>query len=248
MMALHNQHELAHPSPWLDDLKHAHVERGERIKLIGKHVRVITSYPTFMANAIASNFEYNHQFRDVMFSGTTLEVAYRQQVIFFVLGALELLRPVYDTSEAEDGYVTLEVVLTQARVAYHDSRESFSFDRYCTLAEMGERPQRPFWTRFSTGTPAYTESLYVKGLVAILMAITLPVTMRVIFKFGVARRSIFDNASSDHKIPVDLKTESIKLKDTTGPRDKLGLQTPSSSIDALTAQLEFKADRLLSYS
>lgn len=117
MAALHELYEQTHQSPWIDDLKRSYVDRGGLKDLIAKGIRGVTSNPTIMANAIASTTDYDDQFRELVLAGSSVEEAYWELVIYDIVGALELLRPVYDASDAEDGYVSLEVAPSLARNA-----------------------------------------------------------------------------------------------------------------------------------
>jgi len=115
MTALHELYEQTRQSPWVDDLKRSYVDRGGLDDLIVKGIRGVTSNPTIMANAIASTTDYDDQFRELVLGGSTVEEAYWELVIYDILGALEQLRPLYDSSNAEDGYVSLEVAPSLAR-------------------------------------------------------------------------------------------------------------------------------------
>ncbi len=42
----------------------------------------------------------------------------------------------------------------------------FSTDRFEALADQGGRPQKPLWASTSTKNPAYSDLLYIEGLVA----------------------------------------------------------------------------------
>ncbi len=115
MTSLHDLFEQTHQSPWIDDLRRSYITQGGLDELITKGIRGVTSNPTIMANAIASTNEYDDQFRDLVLGGSSVEEAYWELVIYDILGALDTLRPLYDASDAGDGFVSLEVAPSVAR-------------------------------------------------------------------------------------------------------------------------------------
>ena len=56
--------------------------------------------------------------------------------------------------------------VANARVAYGRFINEFGSSRYEALAGKGARPQKPLWASTSTKSPAYSDLLYVEGLVA----------------------------------------------------------------------------------
>jgi transaldolase len=62
-----------------------------------------------MAKAIAVGEDYDEEFSCVLAKGESVEEAYWALVISDVKGALVVLRPVYDSSDGGDGFVSIEV-------------------------------------------------------------------------------------------------------------------------------------------
>lgn len=58
------------------------------------------------------------------------------------------------------------LAVANARAAYGLFLEEFSTNRFEALSEQGARPQKPLWASTSTKNPAYSDLLYVEGLVA----------------------------------------------------------------------------------
>jgi transaldolase len=108
MTRLHDLYDIGGQSPWLDNLRRDWLEDGQLAELVSKGVRGITSNPTIFANAISGQNTYDEQFKTLM-KDHTVESAYWELAITDILDGLELLRPVYDNSDGEDGYVSLEV-------------------------------------------------------------------------------------------------------------------------------------------
>jgi len=108
MTRLQDLYEIGGQSPWLDNLRRDWIENGQLQELIDLGVRGITSNPTIFAKAISERDTYDDQFRTLM-KDHTVEGAYWEMAITDIRDALAMLRPLYDESDAEDGYVSLEV-------------------------------------------------------------------------------------------------------------------------------------------
>jgi transaldolase len=95
-------------SPWLDNLRRDYITGGTLQGLIEKGIRGVTSNPTIFAKAIESEDDYDAQFGELLPSHT-IEESYWELVIEDIEHALEILRPVHESSGGTDGYVSLEV-------------------------------------------------------------------------------------------------------------------------------------------
>jgi transaldolase len=113
MTKLQELYEICGQSPWLDNLRRDWIHDNQLAELLALGVRGITSNPTILAKAISGQDTYDDQFRTLM-KDHTVEGAYWEMAITDILDALEMLRPLYDESDGEDGYVSLEVSPAQA--------------------------------------------------------------------------------------------------------------------------------------
>ncbi|MFI8595814.1 transaldolase [Kocuria koreensis] len=64
--------------------------------------------------------------------------------------------------------------LANARLAYQVYEEAFSTERWKRLEEAGAQPQRPLWASTGTKDPAYSDTMYVTGLVVQNTVNTMP--------------------------------------------------------------------------
>jgi transaldolase len=96
-------------SPWLDNLKRAYLLDGGLDRLVAAGVRGVTANPTIFATAIEGSADYDQQFAALIGNGCGVEDAYWELVIDDTIHALRVLRPVFDSSEGSDGFVSLEV-------------------------------------------------------------------------------------------------------------------------------------------
>jgi transaldolase len=113
MTRLQDLYEIGGQSPWLDNLRRDWLEGGQLAELLDLGVRGITSNPTIFAKAMTDLDTYDDQFRALM-KDHTVEGAYWEMAITDIHSALDMLRPLYDESDREDGFVSLEVSPAQA--------------------------------------------------------------------------------------------------------------------------------------
>ncbi|OVA17359.1 Transaldolase [Macleaya cordata] len=103
---LHDLYELQGQSPWYDNLCRPVTDL---LPLIASGVRGVTSNPAIFQKAISSSSAYNDQFRELVLAGKSIEDAYWELVIKDIQDACKLFEPIYDQTDAADGYVSVEV-------------------------------------------------------------------------------------------------------------------------------------------
>jgi transketolase len=97
-------------SYWLDNLTRAMITGGELKQRVSGHgLRGVTSNPAIFKKAIAGSSDYDGQIEQRVEEGCSTQEVYEALVTTDVRDACDVLRPVYDTSEGLDGYVSLEV-------------------------------------------------------------------------------------------------------------------------------------------
>jgi transaldolase len=102
-------------SPWLDNLKRGWITSGEVQRWVDRGVRGITSNPSIFQKAMESGSDYDEQLRSLVHDGASIEDAYWDLVVTDIRDSLAILRPVYDSSDGGDGYVSVEVDPSLAR-------------------------------------------------------------------------------------------------------------------------------------
>jgi transaldolase len=108
MTALDDLYHQQGQSPWLDNLRRDWLEDGTLAGLVDRGIRGVTSNPTIFAKAIAGQATYDEEFGDLI-KTMSVEDAYWDLVVDDINGALAILRPVYDSSDGGDGFVSVEV-------------------------------------------------------------------------------------------------------------------------------------------
>ncbi len=95
---------------WLDDMSRGRLVSGNLKALVrDKHVVGVTTNPTIFHKAIAGSHVYDEQLHDLAALDIPAAEAIRLLTTHDVRSVCDLLRPVYDRTEAQDGRVSIEV-------------------------------------------------------------------------------------------------------------------------------------------
>ncbi|MFJ4520476.1 transaldolase [Streptomyces sp. NPDC088810] len=95
---------------WLDDLSRKRITSGNLAELIDQqHVVGVTTNPTIFQKAIAQGDGYDQQLSDLAARKVTVEEAIRMITTADVRDAADILRPVFDATNGQDGRVSIEV-------------------------------------------------------------------------------------------------------------------------------------------
>jgi transaldolase len=97
-------------SIWLDFIRRDLITSGELRRLINEvGLRGMTSNPSIFEKAIVGSQNYAEDIRVMAFEGQSPKMIYESLSQRDVQGAADEFRPVYDETDARDGYVSLEV-------------------------------------------------------------------------------------------------------------------------------------------
>ncbi|MFC9797046.1 transaldolase [Streptomyces sp. NPDC127584] len=95
---------------WLDDLSRKRITSGNLAELIDQsHVVGVTTNPSIFQKAISSGDGYEQQLADLAARKVTVEEAIRMITTADVRDAADILRPVFDATDGQDGRVSIEV-------------------------------------------------------------------------------------------------------------------------------------------
>ena len=95
---------------WLDQIERALFKSGKLAKLIHEDgLRGMTSNPTIFEKAITGSGDYHEQIDRSARDGKTGNEIYEEVVLDDISHAADLFRPLYDSTNAGDGFVSLEV-------------------------------------------------------------------------------------------------------------------------------------------
>ncbi|MFJ9905656.1 transaldolase [Streptomyces sp. NPDC101152] len=138
---------------WLDDLSRKRITSGNLAELIDQqHVVGVTTNPTIFQKAISEGDGYDQQLSDLAARKVTVEEAIRMITTADVRDAADILRPVFDATEGQDGRVSIEV---DPRLA-HDTKATVAEAKQ--LAWLVDRPNTLIKIPATrAGIPAITE-------------------------------------------------------------------------------------------
>ncbi|WP_236241084.1 transaldolase [Streptomyces sp. CC228A] len=138
---------------WLDDLSRKRITSGNLQELIDQqHVVGVTTNPSIFQKAISEGHGYDRQLEDLAARRVTVEEAIRMITTADVRDAADILRPVYDATQGQDGRVSIEV---DPRLA-HDTRATVAEAKQ--LAWLIDRPNTLIKIPATkAGIPAITE-------------------------------------------------------------------------------------------
>ena len=103
--ALHNQGQ----SIWFDFIERSMLQSGGLQSLVEEGVVGVTSNPSIFQSAISGSDAYVDDLRELATSDEEAKTIYESLAITDIQTAADILRPVYDRTRAEDGFVSLEV-------------------------------------------------------------------------------------------------------------------------------------------
>lgn len=102
-------------SVWYDQMERRLVASGKLKQMIDEDdLRGLTSNPTIFEKAISGSEDYDDQLVSLALQGKSTEEIYDELVIEDIGNAADVFRPVYDKTNGEDGYASLEVSPTLA--------------------------------------------------------------------------------------------------------------------------------------
>ncbi|MCE2490250.1 MAG: bifunctional transaldolase/phosoglucose isomerase [Anaerolineae bacterium] len=164
-------------SVWLDYIRRAFVTSGEMQALIDQGVRGVTSNPAIFEKAIAQSNDYDDQLQELVVGGASVNEAYEALALRDIHMATGLFLPVYEESEGEDGYVSLEV------------NPNLAFDTDGTVAEARRYFQELERPNLMIKVPATQE-----GIPAVEQLIAEGINVNITLMFSMAHYEAVANA------------------------------------------------------
>ncbi len=158
-------------SIWLDYIKRDLIASGELKGLIDKDgLRGITSNPSIFEKAIAQSNDYDQDIQKMKKAGKDLNFVYEALTQQDVGDAADVFRPLYNSTNGQDGYVSLEVNPHLA----HDTKG--------TINEA-----RRLWKALNRPNVFIKVPATLEGLPAIQQLISEGINVNVTLLFGVPR-------------------------------------------------------------
>jgi transaldolase len=105
-------HELSEhgQSVWVDSVSREWLETGELARMMDEDAVVgVTSNPTIFQKALSEGDWYDEQLREVLSEEDDDKEVFYRLAVRDIQDACDLLRPVWDAGQGQDGYVSMEV-------------------------------------------------------------------------------------------------------------------------------------------
>ena len=103
-------------SVWFDYIRRSELTSGHLKKLIDDDgVSGVTSNPSIFEKAIAAGNDYDEAIRKLVEAGKETPLIFEALEVEDIRTAADIFRPVYDSTEGRDGFVSIEVAPTLAR-------------------------------------------------------------------------------------------------------------------------------------
>jgi transaldolase / glucose-6-phosphate isomerase len=143
-------------SIWYDNIRRAMITAGDLKKKIEEDdLRGVTSNPTIFEKAITGSTDYDEQLRRLVHSGKSVSEIYEELVIDDIGNAADVLLPVYERTDALDGYISLEV---SPKLAYDTAGTIEEAARL--FRRLGRKNVMIKIPASKEGIPAIEESIY----------------------------------------------------------------------------------------
>ena len=152
--------------------------------------------------------------------------------------------------DIRDGREDLKALLGKAAVgnaklAYHTFQSKFNGSRFSALRKSGARVQRPLWASTGTKNRAYSDVMYVEGLIGPDTVNTMPEeTLTAFLEHGTAIETVTQDLPAAHLAMESLAEAGVSIQAVTEKLLADGLMAFSSSYDKLLANIEDKRARL----
>jgi transaldolase len=131
------------------------------------------------------------------------------------------------------------VAIANAHRAYARSRERFTDRRWRALERAGAHPQRPLWASTGTKDPAYSDVLYVEGLIAPGAINTMPAaTLRAFADHGTVGAGLTADAGAAERTLREAREAGVDLEAITRDLERAGVRAFCDSYRELLARID----------
>jgi transaldolase/glucose-6-phosphate isomerase len=113
-------------SVWNDFIQRSFIKDGGLQKLVDQGVTGVTSNPTIFQKAIGSSPDYDDDLREHASDGEDAEGIFKKLAVTDIGMGADVLRPVYDRTNGQDGFISIEV----SPDAAHDTDKTLADAHY----------------------------------------------------------------------------------------------------------------------
>ena len=134
-----------------------------------------------------------------------------------------------------------KAAIANSKLVYHRFREVFYGEEFAAQRQRGARLQRVLWGSTSTKNPAYSDVMYVDGLIGPDTVNTLPLEAISNFRdHGRVRPTLEEGVEEAERLLADLKKLGVDLDAITEQLQEDGVKAFADSFDQLISALEEK--------
>jgi transaldolase len=134
-----------------------------------------------------------------------------------------------------------QIAIANAQRAYARYLERFASERWQALEAAGARPQRPLWASTGTKDPAYSDVLYVEGLIAPGVVNTMPEkTLLAFADHGEVGRARDSDRSAPERVLEQAGEAGLDLPRVTSELEREGVESFCGSYRELLDCIESK--------
>jgi len=127
-----------------------------------------------------------------------------------------------------------KLAIANAKLAYERYKKIFSGERWDFLASKGASTQRCLWASTSTKNPAYSDVMYVEGLIGPETVNTMPEkTIQAFQDHGRARPALEEGVDESRALLEQLAQAGIDYDDVTSTLEREGVQSFADSFSDL---------------
>ncbi len=145
----------------------------------------------------------------------------------------------------EAQHLTGRAGIANAKLAYQRFLAIFSHPRFCRLAEMGARVQRPLWASTSTKNPNYSDVMYVEGLIGPDTVNTVPpVTLDAFRDHGETRPTLTEGVDEAQYLIDRLGELGIDIEEVARQLEHQGVELFAQSYEHTISSLARRRQEL----
>ena len=131
------------------------------------------------------------------------------------------------------------IAIANARSAYWRYRKRFTDERWQILHDAGAKPQRPLWASTGTKDPAYSDVLYVEGLIAPGTINTMPeATLRAFADHGTIGAALTADAGTAEETLRQAGKAGVDLEAITRGLERDGVRAFCDSYQELLSRID----------
>jgi transaldolase len=138
-----------------------------------------------------------------------------------------------------------KAAIANSKLVYRRFREVFYGEEFTAQHQRGARVQRVLWGSTSTKNPAYSDVLYIDGLIGPDTVNTMPLeTVQAFRDHGQVRLTLDGGLEEAEQLLDTLRSVGVDLDSITEQLQKDGVKAFADSLDQLLSALEEKRRRL----